>query len=104
MTARLLRWVADKIDSTTREVEVPLTTGPLRSPRNAIVTEDECQERNEAAARLLDPETVGYVIFRVHKDGSYGAIALEAQVDPEAWSSILSAMARVVLDGDRAIR
>lgn len=101
MTARILRWIADKIDTATAEVEVPLSVGPVRGARTAFPDEAARQMRNGAAARLVDEETLGYVIFRVEQDGADANICLDLQVHHEAWPSLLSVMARTVLVGDQ---
>lgn len=103
MIARALRWVADQLDDA-EEVEVPDRTGPIPAARNAIMSEDERVERNEAAMQLIDPSTVGYAIFRIHRCGRDARIKLDMQVDAGAWPHLLSAMARVVLAGERATR
>lgn len=101
IAARVLRWAADKLDQTTAEVVVPDRSGPIRGAHSAIVTDQDYALRNEAALRLVDPGTLGYVVFRVHGDCRDANVSLDCQVSGESWPTVLSVMARTVLASDR---
>lgn len=106
MTARALRWLADKIDRTTAEVEIEDRTGPIPGARSAFRDDDSRTLRNETAFRLLDDDTLGYVVFRIHRDlggGGAGQVSLDAQVDMNAWPAVRSTMARAVLASDQVV-
>lgn len=98
--ARVLRWVADKLDGSV-EVAVPDRSGPIKGAHSAMVTEQDRMMRNEAALRLVDPGTLGYVVFRVHGDCRDANVSLDCQVSAESWPTVLSVMARTVLAADR---
>lgn len=101
LIARALRFVAARLDS-----PQPEESGVTRlSNRNAIVTDEDRELRNGHAASLVEPTTIGYALFRVHRDhGPWAELEFHAQVHSDAWPVLSSVMAHIVLAEDKVVR
>jgi len=100
MIAQTLRWLADRIDPPLAE-EPTIAIGDTRvPPYNAIVNDEECSARNEAAMRLVDDTTLGYLIFVVERDLAGAHVSRYGQLARGVWPGVASAMARTLLTHD----
>lgn len=72
--------------------------GPLLVEPTPYTADEKARlERNEAALRLVDDDTFGYIVIRLRKpQGSFdGRIEVEGHVMPEWWPPFRETLSRV---------
>lgn len=97
MIAAMLRRVADAIDRPKAHVSPPY---PLRT--NARLFDDEHLEarRREDALKLLDEQTLGYVLFVVRDQGFHAKVEPGIALSDEMFPPVVEALSRFVLVGE----
>lgn len=77
----------------------------LAEPTPYTADEKARDERNQAALRLIDPDTFGYVVLRLRKPagGFDGRIEVEGHVLAEWWPAFRESLIRVQDAGDEFI-
>lgn len=101
MFGELLRWAADRIDPPRPREHPPY---PPRGLKSAFTGNEQLErDRREAAMRLMDTETLGYVLVVVRDEPAYHRQRLElhtAMLEP-MWPPMKDTLARVVVEADR---
>jgi hypothetical protein len=93
-----MRWLADRVDDDERGPAPPIYGPPVRSAfEDAEAME---QARREDAMRLMDAETLGYVILLVRDHGSHTKVEPAFGLLDPMWPAVRATLARIEAAGE----
>lgn len=94
MIARLLRGVADRL-----EPPLPPTVGVVLSPLSMFEREESAAGmRREAALRLMDADTLAYLIVRVAGGPAEARVQVDCAVDDQLWPAVANTLTRIAAE------
>ena len=96
MIASALRRLADKIDPPKPR---PAPLYPLRTRARLFDDEQTAIRRREDALRLMDEETLGYVLFLVRDQGFHAKVEPGIALSDEMFPAVVEAVSRFVVAG-----
>lgn len=98
MIAGALRKLADVIEPPKPHAPPPY---PLRTKARLFDDEQLAARRREDAMRLMDEQTLGYVLFVVRDQGFHAKVEPGIALADEMFPAIVEAVSRFVIAGER---
>lgn len=99
VVARLLVGLPPPQSRERQEALAALERMPAFMPReNPLESEEGEESRRNAALRIVDGDTFGFLLLTVHRDpdGVRGHIELAANLRPEWWPAVIVTLRRVI--------